>query len=141
MIQASQQMKALSLALHCCVLNDALLKVLDGKEEGQRKLFKLTTKQREEFQELATALRFVNHWTEKGPSKFPKPKGTLYDYDGLMNLESMKNMYHGYDFDHQATILEEVSKENPSVDLHKVLKFITAINSHALWIHNQGRCF
>lgn len=143
----------LTLALHCVVLYDPLLKIMDERY-GQLELFPLTVKQRKDYASLVKTLRyFLDVYREEKLKT--KPKSEPFSFERSRGLEfcdyEFFDFWYGFiggfkndlEFEKQVDILDQVAQGEPLKDYEPAIKFLSRLNSVALGRHNSYRrgCF
>jgi len=151
----------LTLALHCVVLYDPLLKVMDDryeakKKKGQLELFALTDKQRKEYSKLVKVLRyFLDSYRREEIKTKPKNKDPWKFLEQTRGLEYCDYEFYGFwygfiggfkddfEFEKEVDTLDQIAQGEPLKDYEPAIKFLSKLNSVALGRHNSYRrgCF
>jgi hypothetical protein len=159
-IEADNRMKMLTLALHCCTMNTVLMDLADAEyndaktkkkcrksrtpqteENGQMRLFPLTTEQREEFSKFAKNLRHFLHegeerkhddayWKEYAELEYTKYE--FYKLFGQFTDDELKAAIEP---------LEKLGAGEALDDYEPLIKFIGEVQSYANWFYGSGECF
>ena len=151
----------LTLALHCIVLYDPLLKIMDDRYEakdkkGQLELFELTDKQRKDYTKLVRVLRyFLDSYRREEIKTKPKRKDPWSFLDETRDLDYCDYEFYGFwygfissfkddfEFEKEVDILDQIAQGEQLKDYEPAIKFLSRLNSVALGRHNSYRrgCF
>ena len=160
----------LTLALHCIVLQDPLLAIEDARgeknptrkrrgdtepvtEAGQLQMFPISTKVREEYFSLAKTMRYFLDAYQEDEVK-TKPKGSVSMFARTAGLEYCDYEFYGFwysfirsekeeKFEQDIEMLEKLGEGIVPKDCMPTIKFLSKLNSTALYKHNsyRGGCF
>jgi hypothetical protein len=151
----------LTLALHCVVLYDPLLKIMDeryekNKKKGQLEMFPLDSKQRKDYASLVKTLRyFLDTYRRERLKTKAKRKDPWSFLEETRNLEycdyEFYDFWYGFiagfkndlEFEKEVDTLDQIAQGEPLKDYEPAIKFLSKLNSVALGRHNSYRrgCF